>query len=50
MCQEELRRAKIEHEQAEQEKDATIADLQGKLDNMVIDHEKVLHVSSKTNK
>ncbi|XP_040902867.1 coiled-coil domain-containing protein 153 [Toxotes jaculatrix] len=43
LCQEELRKEKREREQMEQEKDATIADLQHKLDNMETDYEKVLH-------
>lgn len=45
LCQEELRKEKREHEQVEQEKDSTIADLQHKLDNMETDYEKILHVS-----
>lgn len=45
LCQEELKKEKRIHEQAEQEKDATIADLQHKLDNMEKDYEKILHVS-----
>ncbi|KAF3692804.1 Coiled-coil domain-containing protein 153 [Channa argus] len=43
LCQEELRKEKREREQMEQEKDATISDLQHKLDNMETDYEKVLH-------
>ncbi|XP_044059295.1 coiled-coil domain-containing protein 153 [Siniperca chuatsi] len=43
LCQEELRKEKREHEQVEQEKDATIADLQHKLDNMETDYKKILH-------
>ncbi|XP_070762676.1 dynein regulatory complex protein 12 [Enoplosus armatus] len=43
LCQEELRKEKREREQVEQEKDATIADLQHKLDNMETDYEKILH-------
>nr|XP_020455769.1 coiled-coil domain-containing protein 153-like isoform X2 [Monopterus albus] len=43
MCQEELRKGKRDRDQMEQEKDATIADLQHKLDNMEIDYERVLH-------
>lgn len=45
LCQEELRKEKREREQVEQEKDATIADLQHKLENMETDYEKILHVS-----
>lgn len=45
LCQEELKKEKRIHEQAEQEKDATIADLQHKLDSMETDYEKILHVS-----
>ncbi len=45
MCQEELRREKREREHVEQEKDATIADLNHKLDNMETGYEKILHVS-----
>lgn len=45
LCQEELKKEKRIHEQAEQEKDATIADLQHKMDNMESDYEKILHVS-----
>lgn len=48
LCQEELRKEKREREQLEQEKDATICDLQHKLDNMEADYEKVLHVSCNT--
>ncbi|KAG7480180.1 hypothetical protein JOB18_045295 [Solea senegalensis] len=43
LCQEVLRREKRERQQMEQEKDATIADLRHKLDNMEIDYEKILH-------
>ncbi|XP_059186833.1 coiled-coil domain-containing protein 153 [Centropristis striata] len=43
LCQEELRKEKREREQVEREKDATIADLQHKLDNMETDYEKILH-------
>ncbi|XP_069546456.1 dynein regulatory complex protein 12 [Brachyistius frenatus] len=43
LCQEELRSEKRESERVEQEKDAVIADLQHKLDNMEMDYEKVLH-------
>ncbi|XP_039986336.1 coiled-coil domain-containing protein 153 [Xiphias gladius] len=43
LCQEELRKEKREREQMEQEKDATIVDLQHKLDNMETDYVKVLH-------
>lgn len=46
--QEELTREKREREQVEQEKDAAIADLQHKLDNMETDYEKILHVSCNT--
>ncbi|XP_076591970.1 dynein regulatory complex protein 12 [Chaetodon auriga] len=42
LCQEELRREKRQREQVEQEKNATIADLQHKLDNMERDYEKIL--------
>ena len=45
LCQEELSKEKREREQMEQEKDATIAELQHKLDNMETDYEKILHVS-----
>lgn len=48
LCQEELRKEKREREQMEQEKDATIVDLQHKLDNMETDYVKVLHVSCNT--
>ncbi|XP_035011119.1 coiled-coil domain-containing protein 153 [Hippoglossus stenolepis] len=43
LCQEELSKEKREREQMEQEKDATIAELQHKLDNMETDYEKILH-------
>ncbi|XP_062241718.1 coiled-coil domain-containing protein 153 [Platichthys flesus] len=43
LCQEELREEKREREQMEQEKDATIAELQHKLDNMETAYEKILH-------
>ncbi|KAF7662647.1 hypothetical protein LDENG_00231390 [Lucifuga dentata] len=43
LCQEELRTEKRQREQVEQEKDATIAELQHKLDNMESDYEKILH-------
>ncbi|XP_054472113.1 coiled-coil domain-containing protein 153 [Anoplopoma fimbria] len=43
LCQEELSKEKREREQVEREKDATIADLQHKLDNMETDYEKILH-------
>ncbi|XP_071376636.1 dynein regulatory complex protein 12 [Centroberyx affinis] len=43
LCQEELRTEKREREQVEQDKDAAIADLQHKLDNMETDYEKILH-------
>ncbi|XP_068173431.1 dynein regulatory complex protein 12 [Antennarius striatus] len=43
LCQEELKRVKREHEEVKQEKDGIISDLQCKLDNMEIDHEKILH-------
>ncbi|KAM3875233.1 dynein regulatory complex protein 12 [Diretmus argenteus] len=43
LCQQELRTEKIEREQVEQEKDATLADLQRKLDSMETDYEKILH-------
>lgn len=49
LCQEGLRKEKREREQVEQEKDATIADLQHKLDNMETEYEKILHVSCNTN-
>uniref|UniRef100_A0A673WGJ6 Dynein regulatory complex protein 12 n=2 Tax=Salmo trutta TaxID=8032 RepID=A0A673WGJ6_SALTR len=42
-CQEELRAERNAHEQLQQEKDTTIADLQNKLDNMETDYEKILH-------
>lgn len=45
LYQEELRKEKREREQVEREKDAAIADLQHKLDNMETDYEKILHVS-----
>nr|XP_020455768.1 coiled-coil domain-containing protein 153-like isoform X1 [Monopterus albus] len=47
MCQEELRKGKRDRDQMEQEKDATIADLQHKLDNMEIDYERVLHAGQR---
>ncbi|KAG8002028.1 hypothetical protein GBF38_012354 [Nibea albiflora] len=43
LCQEDLRREKREHERVEREKDATVNDLQHKLDNMEADYEKILH-------
>nr|XP_046245007.1 coiled-coil domain-containing protein 153 [Scatophagus argus] len=43
MYQEELRREKREREQVTQEKDAIIAELKHKLDNMEADYEKILH-------
>ncbi|XP_042342148.1 coiled-coil domain-containing protein 153 [Plectropomus leopardus] len=43
LCQEELRKEKREREQVERQKDAIIADLQNKLDNMETDYEKILH-------
>lgn len=49
LCQEELRKEKREREETEQHKDATIADLQHKLDNMETHYEKILYVSSSTN-
>ncbi|XP_019903369.1 coiled-coil domain-containing protein 153 isoform X3 [Esox lucius] len=42
-CQEKLSAERKEREQMQQEKDATIAELQNKLDNMEIDYEKILH-------
>ncbi|XP_036821065.1 coiled-coil domain-containing protein 153 isoform X2 [Oncorhynchus mykiss] len=42
-CQEELRAERKAHEQLQQEKDTTIADLQNKLDNMETNYEKILH-------
>lgn len=49
LCQEELRKEKREREEMEQDKDAKIADLQNRLDNMETHYEKILHVSSNTN-
>ncbi|XP_070684878.1 dynein regulatory complex protein 12 [Pempheris klunzingeri] len=43
LCQEELRKEKREREQVEQKRDATVAELQHKLDNMETDYEKILH-------
>uniref|UniRef100_A0A3Q0QXH7 Dynein regulatory complex protein 12 n=1 Tax=Amphilophus citrinellus TaxID=61819 RepID=A0A3Q0QXH7_AMPCI len=43
LSQEELSKEKRERKQVEQEKDAVIANLQHKLDNMESDYEKVLH-------
>ncbi|XP_071353173.1 dynein regulatory complex protein 12 isoform X2 [Trachinotus anak] len=43
LCQEELRKEKREREKMEQDKDATIADLLHKLDNMETQYENVLH-------
>ncbi|TMS07560.1 Coiled-coil domain-containing protein 153 [Larimichthys crocea] len=43
LCQEDLRREKRERERVQQEKDATVNDLQHKLDNMETDYEKILH-------
>ncbi|XP_068566773.1 dynein regulatory complex protein 12 [Cebidichthys violaceus] len=43
LCQEELSKEKREREQVEREKDATIAKLQHKLDNMETDYERILH-------
>lgn len=48
LCQEELRKEKIERKQMEQEKEATTAGLQHKMDIMEMDYEKVLHVSCNT--
>lgn len=48
MCQEDLGKEKRERVQMEREKDATIDDLQHKLDNMETDYEKVLHVSKES--
>lgn len=48
LCQEELRKERRQHEQLEKDKDATVADLQHKLDNMDADYEKILHVSCTT--
>nr|XP_046149507.1 coiled-coil domain-containing protein 153 isoform X2 [Oncorhynchus gorbuscha] len=42
-CQEELRAERKVHEQLQQEKDTTIADLQNKLDDMETNYEKILH-------
>ncbi|XP_070987930.1 dynein regulatory complex protein 12 [Oncorhynchus clarkii lewisi] len=42
-CQEELRAERKAHEQLQQEKDTTIADLQNKLDDMETNYEKILH-------
>lgn len=44
-CQEELKGERGRREQVEQEKDAAIAELQNKLDNMETGYEKILHVS-----
>lgn len=49
LCQEELRKEKREREEMEQDKDAKIADLQHRLDNMETHYEKILHVSSNIN-
>ncbi|XP_042269681.1 coiled-coil domain-containing protein 153 isoform X2 [Thunnus maccoyii] len=43
LCQEELRKERRQREQLEKEKDATVDDLQHKLDNMDADYEKILH-------
>ncbi|XP_068441531.1 dynein regulatory complex protein 12 [Clinocottus analis] len=43
LCQKELSKEKREREQLEWEKDATIADLKHKLENMETDYEKILH-------
>ncbi|TKS81056.1 Coiled-coil domain-containing protein 153 [Collichthys lucidus] len=43
LCQEDLRKEKRERERVQQEKDATVNDLQHKLDNMEIEYEKILH-------
>ncbi|XP_030599557.1 dynein regulatory complex protein 12 isoform X2 [Archocentrus centrarchus] len=43
LSQEELSKEKRERKQVEQEKDAVIANLQHKLDNMESDYQKVLH-------
>ncbi|KAM7413304.1 hypothetical protein PAMA_020609 [Pampus argenteus] len=45
LCQEELRNERRQREQLKEEKDATVADLQHKLDNMDADYEKILHNS-----
>ncbi|KAI3354296.1 hypothetical protein L3Q82_018828 [Scortum barcoo] len=50
LCQDRLKTEKREREQMEQEKDATIADLKHKLDNMETDYERILHVSCNTYK
>ncbi|KAM6959259.1 dynein regulatory complex protein 12 [Aplochiton taeniatus] len=42
-CQEELRTERRDREQMEKEKDAIIAELQNKLDNMETEYEKILH-------
>ncbi|KAL0973040.1 hypothetical protein UPYG_G00198100 [Umbra pygmaea] len=42
-CQQELSTERKKHEQTQQEKDATIADLQKQLENMELDCEKILH-------
>ncbi|KAG7221060.1 hypothetical protein INR49_017689, partial [Caranx melampygus] len=49
LCQEELRKEKRECEEMEQDKDATIADLQHKLDNMETHYEKILYYSAESN-
>uniref|UniRef100_A0A3Q4H1T0 Dynein regulatory complex protein 12 n=1 Tax=Neolamprologus brichardi TaxID=32507 RepID=A0A3Q4H1T0_NEOBR len=43
LSQEELSKEKSERKQGEKEKDAIIADLRQKLDNMESDYEKILH-------
>uniref|UniRef100_A0A8C4SKG4 Dynein regulatory complex protein 12 n=1 Tax=Erpetoichthys calabaricus TaxID=27687 RepID=A0A8C4SKG4_ERPCA len=44
-CQESLQNEQQERERITQEKDATIAELQGKIDNMETEYEKILHDS-----
>ncbi|MBN3300452.1 CC153 protein, partial [Amia calva] len=43
LCQEALQRERESREQMVLEKDATITELQGKIDNMETDYEKILH-------
>ncbi|KAM7138146.1 dynein regulatory complex protein 12 isoform 1-T1 [Macrochelys suwanniensis] len=44
-CREEIQQARAEREQVQGEKDRTIAELQGKIDAMETEYEKILHGS-----
>ncbi|RXM96159.1 Coiled-coil domain-containing protein 153 [Acipenser ruthenus] len=43
LCQQDLQGEREERQRTVQEKDATIAELQGKIDNMETDYERILH-------